>query len=78
MRRGLGLVQQASLVLVSRFQPQPFLDVLAKYRVTIGYLVPPIALFLAKHASVDAVDLSALRWIVSSITTLLTLSRAVA
>lgn len=59
MRRG------CRVVVLARFQPQEFLDALAKYSVTVAHIVPPIALFLAKHPLVDQFDLSSLREVFS-------------
>lgn len=60
-----SLMRQAELVLLAKFDPQPFLEALSQQRVTVGFLVPPIILFLAKHPLVQQYDLSALRYIFS-------------
>ena len=59
----LGLLAGATLVTMPRFDLEQFLDLLERYRVTRAYVVPPIALALAKHPAVDGRDLSALRHI---------------
>jgi acyl-CoA synthetase (AMP-forming)/AMP-acid ligase II len=59
LRRG------ATIVTMPRFELEPFLELLSKYRVTIAYLVPPIILALSKHPLVDKYDLSSLRWVFS-------------
>ena len=48
-----------------RFELEPFLELLQKYGVTVAFVVPPIALALAKHPAVDKYDLSRLRWLLS-------------
>ncbi len=58
-----GLVAGATLVTMPRFELEQFLDLLERYRVTRGHVVPPIALALARHPAVDSRDLSALRHI---------------
>ncbi|KAA0151487.1 hypothetical protein FNF27_08069 [Cafeteria roenbergensis] len=60
-----ALRQGASVVMLPKFEPQPFLEVLQKYGVTWAPLVPPLILFLAKHPVVDSADLSKLRVIFS-------------
>lgn len=60
-----ALVQQSELVLMSKFEPTAFLDAMSKYGVSVGFLVPPIILFLAKHPMVKQYDLSRLQWIMS-------------
>ena len=59
----LGLLGGATLVTMPRFELGQFLDLLERYRVTRAYVVPPIALALAKDPAVDGRDLSALRHI---------------
>lgn len=66
---GLSLIMLETLwrggtqVVMSRFELQPFLEALARYRVEWAPLVPPIMLALAKHPEVDRHDLSALQLI---------------
>jgi acyl-CoA synthetase (AMP-forming)/AMP-acid ligase II len=57
----LGLFAGATLVTMPRFELEQFLDLLERHQVTRAYVVPPIALALAKHPAVDDRDLSALR-----------------
>jgi acyl-CoA synthetase (AMP-forming)/AMP-acid ligase II len=59
----LGLSRGTTLVLLPRFEMEPFLQALQKYRVTTALLVPPIMLGLAKSPLVSQYDLSALRQI---------------
>jgi acyl-CoA synthetase (AMP-forming)/AMP-acid ligase II len=61
----LGLLAGATLVTMPRFELEQFLDLLERHEVTRAYVVPPIALALAKHPAVDGRDLSALRHILS-------------
>ena len=60
-----GLLVGATTVTMPRFELEPFLEVLQKYGVTVAFVVPPIALALAKHPAVDKYDLSRLRWLLS-------------
>ncbi|HKG23258.1 MAG TPA: AMP-binding protein, partial [Blastocatellia bacterium] len=57
----MGLHLGQTIVSMPRFDLEQFLDLLQKYGVTRGYLVPPIILALAKHPLVDKYDLSKLR-----------------
>ena len=57
----LSLLAGATLVTMPRFQLEQFLDLLERHRVTRAYVVPPIALALAKDPAVEGRDLSALR-----------------
>jgi acyl-CoA synthetase (AMP-forming)/AMP-acid ligase II len=59
----LGLLAGATLVTMPRFDLKQFLDLLEHHQVTRAYVVPPIALALAKHPDVEGRDLSALRHI---------------
>ena len=51
----------ATIVTMPRFDIEQFLALLQKHGVTMGYLVPPIVLALAKHPLVDNYDLSKLQ-----------------
>ncbi|HEV2765284.1 MAG TPA: AMP-binding protein [Pyrinomonadaceae bacterium] len=55
----------ATLVTLPRFDLEQFLQTLETYGVTMAYVVPPIALALAKHPSVDSYDLSKLKIVFS-------------
>jgi acyl-CoA synthetase (AMP-forming)/AMP-acid ligase II len=61
----LSLYLGATVVTMPRFELEPFLATLQKYRVTFANVVPPIVLALAKHPVVDNYDLSALRAVFS-------------
>jgi acyl-CoA synthetase (AMP-forming)/AMP-acid ligase II len=52
-------------VVMSRFDLEPFLEAMARHRITWAPLVPPIMLAMAKHPAVDRYDLSALRVVMS-------------
>jgi acyl-CoA synthetase (AMP-forming)/AMP-acid ligase II len=58
-----ALAQGATVVTMTRFAFEPFLQAMQDHRVTSTVIAPPIALGLARHPAVDAYDLSALRWI---------------
>ncbi|HLY48667.1 MAG TPA: AMP-binding protein [Solirubrobacteraceae bacterium] len=60
-----GLWRGATIVTMARFDLEQFLDLVERYRVTRLYVVPPIALALAKHPAVDAHDLSSVELILS-------------
>jgi acyl-CoA synthetase (AMP-forming)/AMP-acid ligase II len=62
----LGLSNGATIVSLPRFDLSQFLQTLQDYRVTVGNVVPPIMLALAKQPIVDNYDLSSLRVILSA------------
>ena len=61
----LGLFLGATTVILPRFDLETFLETLQRYGVTFAHVVPPIALALAKHPSVDKYDLSRMRTLFS-------------
>ena len=61
----MGLWSGATIVTMPRFDLDQFLELIEKHGITCGYVVPPIALALAKHPAVDGRDLSSLRMIMS-------------
>src|SRR5215210_1208033 len=61
----LGLRSGAQIVTMPRFDLDEFLRLIAARRVTQAYVVPPIALALAKHPAVDAADLSSVDLVMS-------------
>jgi acyl-CoA synthetase (AMP-forming)/AMP-acid ligase II len=61
----MGLWTGTTLVTMPRFDLGEFLGLIEKHRVTGAYVVPPIALAMAKHPAVDDHDLSSLRVIMS-------------
>jgi acyl-CoA synthetase (AMP-forming)/AMP-acid ligase II len=60
-----GLWQGATIVTMPRFDLEQFLGLIAEHNVTQAYLVPPIALALAKHPLVDDHDISSVQTIMS-------------
>jgi acyl-CoA synthetase (AMP-forming)/AMP-acid ligase II len=60
-----ALARGATLVTMPRFELPGFLQAMQDHRVTRAYIVPPIALALAKHPIVDDYDLSSLRMMLS-------------
>jgi acyl-CoA synthetase (AMP-forming)/AMP-acid ligase II len=60
-----GLRAGATIVTMPRFDLEQFLGLIAEHGVTRAYVVPPIALALAKHPAVDESDLSSIRTIMS-------------
>ena len=61
----LFLQQQAKLVTMPRFDLELFLRLIEQHRATRLYIVPPVALALAKHPLVDQFDLSSVEEIFS-------------
>jgi len=61
----LGLRYGVTIVTMPRFDLGEWLDLVEGHRATLAYVVPPIALGLAKHPSIDGRDLSSLRMIMS-------------
>jgi acyl-CoA synthetase (AMP-forming)/AMP-acid ligase II len=61
----MGLHSGATVVTMPRFDLEQFLGLIEQHRVSTAYVVPPIALALAKHPLVDEHDLSSLRVIMS-------------
>jgi acyl-CoA synthetase (AMP-forming)/AMP-acid ligase II len=60
-----GLWQGATIVTMPRFDLEQFLDLIADHGVTRAYVVPPIALALAKHPAVEGRDLSSVETVMS-------------
>jgi len=65
MMMNASLLQGATLVTMPRFEPEAFLKAIRDHRITRLYIVPTIAVLLAKSPLVDRYDLSSLRSIVS-------------
>jgi acyl-CoA synthetase (AMP-forming)/AMP-acid ligase II len=61
----VGLKAGATIVTMPRFDLPGFLQAIQDHKVTRAYLVPPIALALAKHPIVDQYDLSSLEYVSS-------------
>lgn len=61
----LGLRNGATIVTMPRFDLAEFLELIERHRVSVGFVVPPIALALAKHPAIDDADLSSLRFLMS-------------
>jgi acyl-CoA synthetase (AMP-forming)/AMP-acid ligase II len=61
----LGLRNGATIVTMPRFDLAQFLELIERHKVSVGFVVPPIALALAKHPSIDEADLSSLRFLMS-------------
>jgi acyl-CoA synthetase (AMP-forming)/AMP-acid ligase II len=61
----LGLRHGTTVVTMPRFDLGEFLGLIERHGVTRAFVVPPIALALAKHPAVDESDLSSLRLIMS-------------
>jgi acyl-CoA synthetase (AMP-forming)/AMP-acid ligase II len=61
----MGLWTGAKIVTMPRFDLGEFLGLVEEHEVSTAYVVPPIALALAKHPLVDEHDLSSLRMVMS-------------
>jgi acyl-CoA synthetase (AMP-forming)/AMP-acid ligase II len=61
----MGLWSGSTIVTMPRFDLDQFLELIETQKVTCCYVVPPIALALAKHPAIDGRDLSSLRMIMS-------------
>ncbi len=61
----LGLRGGATIVTMPRFDLAEFLGLIERHGVSVGFVVPPIALALAKHPAIDDADLSSLRFLMS-------------
>ncbi|KAF5806912.1 4-coumarate--CoA ligase 2 [Helianthus annuus] len=61
-----GLRAGAAILIMQKFDIVPFLELIQKYKVTIGPFVPPIVLAIAKNEEiVDKYDLSSIRTVMS-------------
>jgi acyl-CoA synthetase (AMP-forming)/AMP-acid ligase II len=60
-----GLRRGATIVTMPRFDLEQFLELMERHRVTRAFVVPPMALALAKHPAVEGRDLTSLRTIMS-------------
>lgn len=65
-----GLLQGATLVTMPRFDPEAYLRAIEEHRVTRLFIVPTIAVLLARSPLVDRYDLSSLESIISGGATL--------
>lgn len=65
MMMNASLIQGATLVTLPRFEPEAFLQAIQDHRITRLYIVPTIAVLLARSPLVARYDLSSLRSIVS-------------
>jgi acyl-CoA synthetase (AMP-forming)/AMP-acid ligase II len=61
----LGLMRRATVVTLPKFELEAFLKVLQDWPIPVAHIVPPIAVALAKHPSVDRFDLSGVKWLFS-------------
>jgi acyl-CoA synthetase (AMP-forming)/AMP-acid ligase II len=59
----MGLHEGATIVMMPRFELEPFLRILQDHEVTLAHLVPPIVLALSKHPVVDDYSLPKLKTI---------------
>ncbi|DAZ94388.1 TPA: LOW QUALITY PROTEIN: hypothetical protein N0F65_003252 [Lagenidium giganteum] len=60
-----ALHEGASLVILPRFEPRVFLNVISSYKMRRLFLAPPLIAFLARHPMVDEYDLSAVKVLTS-------------
>ncbi len=59
----LGLRDGVTIVTMPRFDLEQLLDLVEAHRISRGFIVPPVALALAKHPAVEGRDLSSIRHI---------------
>jgi len=57
----LGLWSGATLVVMNRFELEPYLDLVERHRATVLHVVPPVVVALAKHPSVAGRDFKSVR-----------------
>lgn len=57
----LGLWSRATLVVMPKFELEPYLDLVERYRATLLHVVPPVIVALAKQPSVAGRDFSSVR-----------------
>ncbi|HEX7081509.1 MAG TPA: 4-coumarate--CoA ligase family protein [Gammaproteobacteria bacterium] len=57
----LGLWSGATLVIMPKFELEPYLDLVARHRASLLHVVPPLVVALAKHPAVEAHDFSSIR-----------------
>lgn len=60
-----GLRAGTTILIMQKFDIVPFLELIQKYKVTIGAFVPPIVLAIAKSPEVDKYDLSSVKTVMS-------------
>ncbi|XP_052181098.1 4-coumarate--CoA ligase 2 [Diospyros lotus] len=60
-----GLRVGAAILIMQKFEIGSFLELIQRYKVTIGPVVPPIVLAIAKSPVVDNYDLSSIRTVMS-------------
>ncbi|RYF59103.1 MAG: 4-coumarate--CoA ligase family protein, partial [Comamonadaceae bacterium] len=60
-----SMAARAALVAVPKFELEQLLQTIQDHRVTFAFIAPPVALVLAKNASVDRYDLSSLEVVLS-------------
>ena len=56
-----GLYQGATNVMLPKFEPELFLQAIQNYKISQALVVPPLALFLAKHPIVDSFNMSSIK-----------------
>lgn len=59
-----SLAMGQTTVVIPEFNPQMFLDLIKKYKISLTYVVPPIVLFLNKNPMAAEADLSSLKRII--------------
>ncbi|XP_048585698.1 4-coumarate--CoA ligase 1 isoform X2 [Nematostella vectensis] len=63
---GMHFYLGSKVILLQGFEPEQLLKTIEKYKVNDFPMVPPLALFLAKHPLVDKYDLSSLESMISA------------
>jgi acyl-CoA synthetase (AMP-forming)/AMP-acid ligase II len=60
-----ALMRGATIVIMPRFDLEPFLKVLQEWPIALAHIVPPMAVALAKHPAVDNYRFPHLKWLFS-------------
>jgi acyl-CoA synthetase (AMP-forming)/AMP-acid ligase II len=61
-----ALAAGATMVVMQRFDVESYLKTIETYGVTVLFAAPPMVLALAQHPTVNAFNLSSVRWLMSS------------
>ncbi|HEU4619657.1 MAG TPA: AMP-binding protein [Gammaproteobacteria bacterium] len=57
----LGLWSGATMIVMPKFELEPYLDLVARHRASLLHVVPPLVVALAKHPAIDGHDFSSIR-----------------
>jgi acyl-CoA synthetase (AMP-forming)/AMP-acid ligase II len=57
----MGIWSGATLVVMPKFELEPYLDLVQAYRATLLHVVPPVVVAFAKHPAIDGRDFTSVR-----------------